>query len=202
MGNEAKCKARVGTQAFEGKALLETQEIIFRGDTRLKIVLSTVQSVKVAGDWLQLQTSEGRIEFELGTETAEKWAKKILHPKSRLEKLGIKDGLKIAVMGKLDGEFAGELRKAQAEVARKIATDTKIIFFAVETKTELGLLPKIAKQLKGAAALWIVYPKGVKAIAESDVLAAGRATGLKDVKVVGFSPTHTALKFVVSIANR
>jgi len=202
MGSEAKCKARVGKQAFEGKALLETKEIIFRGDTRLKIVLSTVKSVKVAGDWLQLQTSEGRIEFELGTETAEKWAKKILHPKSRLEKLGIKDGLKIAVMGKLDGEFAGELRKAQAEVAGKIATDTKIIFFAVETKTELGLLPKIAKQLKGAAALWIVYPKGVKAITESDVLAAGRATGLKDVKVVGFSPTHTALKFVVSIANR
>jgi len=202
MGSEAKCKARVGKRVLEGKALLETKEIIFRGDTRLKLLLSTVKSAKVAGDWLQLQTSEGRIEFELGTATAEKWAKKILNPKSRLEKLGIKEGLQIAVVGRLDGEFARELETEQVEVGEKIAKDTEIVFFAAETKTELGLLPKIAKQIKGAAALWIVYPKGLKTITESDVLAAGRATGLKDVKVVGFSPTHTALKFVVSIANR
>jgi hypothetical protein len=56
--------------------------------------------------------------------------------------------------------------------------------------------------LKGAAALWIVYPKGQKDITENDVLAAGRKAGLKDVKVVGFSPTHTALKFVIPVARR
>ena len=33
-------------------------------------------------------------------------------------------------------------------------------------------------------------------------LAAGRKAGLKDVKVVGFSPTHTALKFVIPVENR
>jgi len=202
MGNEAKCRARVGKQVFEGKALLETKEIIFRGDTRLKVLLSTVKSAKVAGDCLQLQTSDGRIEFELGTATAEKWAKKILNPKPRPEKLGIKAGLKITVMGALDGEFARELRTGQVEVGGKITKDTEIVFFAAETKTELSLLPKIAKRLTGAAALWIVYPKGIKTITESDVLAAGRATGLKDVKVVRFSPTHTALKFVIPIANR
>jgi len=55
---------------------------------------------------------------------------------------------------------------------------------------------------KGAAALWIVYPKGPKDITENDVLAAGRKAGLKDVKVAGFSPTHTALKFVIPAARR
>jgi len=44
--------------------------------------------------------------------------------------------------------------------------------------------------MKGAAALWIVYPKGKKHITENDVLAAGRKVGLKDVKVVGFSSTQ------------
>jgi len=34
------------------------------------------------------------------------------------------------------------------------------------------------------------------------VLTGGRKVGLKDVKVVGFSPTHTALKFVLPIAKR
>ncbi len=56
--------------------------------------------------------------------------------------------------------------------------------------------------MKGAAALWIVYPKGQKQITELDVLAAGRRAGLKDVKVVGFSPAHTALKFVIPVSSR
>jgi hypothetical protein len=67
---------------------------------------------------------------------------------------------------------------------------------------ELSSVAKIAKSLKGATALWIVYPKGQKAITENDVIAAGRKTGLKDVKVVGFSSTHTALKFVIPLDKR
>jgi hypothetical protein len=51
-------------------------------------------------------------------------------------------------------------------------------------------------------AIWVVYPKGVTAIREIEVLNAGREAGLKDVKVASFSPTHTALKFVVPIEKR
>jgi len=47
-----------------------------------------------------------------------------------------------------------------------------------------------------------VYPKGQKQITENDVIAAGRKSGLKDVKVVGFSPTHTGLKFVIPVEKR
>jgi hypothetical protein len=61
---------------------------------------------------------------------------------------------------------------------------------------------KAAKSIKGAIALWIVYPKGKKEITENDVLSTGRKSGLKDVKVVGFSPTHTALKFVLPLDRR
>jgi hypothetical protein len=61
---------------------------------------------------------------------------------------------------------------------------------------------KIAKKVEGAAGLWIVYRKGKKEITENDVLSAGRKAGLKDVKVVGFSSTHTALKFVIPVEKR
>ena len=47
MGNEVKCRVRFGKQESEGKALLETSEIIFRGDFRLKIPFATMKSVKV-----------------------------------------------------------------------------------------------------------------------------------------------------------
>jgi hypothetical protein len=84
----------------------------------------------------------------------------------------------------------------------KIATDSDTIFFATDSQKELSGVAKIAKSVKGAAALWIVYPKGQKTITENDVIAAGRKTGLKDVKVVGFSATHTALKFVIPLDKR
>jgi len=84
----------------------------------------------------------------------------------------------------------------------KIAADSEWIFFAADSKEDLGGLSKISKSMKGAAALWIVYPKGQKHITENDVLAAGRKAGLKDVKVVGFSATHTALKFVIPLSKR
>jgi hypothetical protein len=66
----------------------------------------------------------------------------------------------------------------------------------------LSSVAKIARSLKGATALWIVYPKGQKSITENDVIDSGRKTGLKDVKVVGFSASHTALKFVIPLDKR
>jgi hypothetical protein len=87
-------------------------------------------------------------------------------------------------------------------IKSKIAADSEWIFFSADSKEGLGALSKISKSMKGAAALWIVYPKGQKHITENDVLAAGRKAALKDVKVVGFSPTHTALKFVIPVTKR
>ena len=37
MGKELNCSVRFGKQQSEGKALLETSEILFRGEFRLKI---------------------------------------------------------------------------------------------------------------------------------------------------------------------
>lgn len=46
-------------------------------------------------------------------------------------------------------------------------------------------------------------PEGARAeISERATMAAGKAAGLVDVKVVGFSPTHTAEKFVIPLLNR
>jgi len=71
-----------------------------------------------------------------------------------------------------------------------------------DTQKGLAQATNIAKVMKGRVALWIVYPKGRKDLSENDVLATGRKAGLKDVKVVGFSPTHTALKFVIPVGKR
>jgi hypothetical protein len=202
VGNEVKCTARLGKQESEGKALLETSEILFRGDFRLKIPFSTIKSAKAVDGELRLQTAEGLAVFHLGA-AAEKWRDKILHPKSRIEKLGVKPGAKVSLLGGFDPEFLDELGKLTKSVGiGKVAADSEWIFFAADSKKALGALSKISKSMAGAAALWIVYPKGQKHITENDVLAAGRKAGLKDVKVVGFSSTHTALKFVIPLSRR
>jgi len=202
VGNEVKCTAWLGNQQSEGMALLETSEILFRGKFRLKIPFSTIKSAKAVDGELRLQTAEGAVVFGLGA-AAEKWRDKILHPKSRIEKLGVKPGAKVSLLGDFDPEFLDELGKLTKSVSKgKVAADSEWIFFAADSKKDLLVLPKVSKSLEGAAALWIVYPKGQMEITENDVLAAGRKCGLKDVKVVGFSSTHTALKFVIPLSNR
>lgn len=214
MGSEIKCRMRFGKQTSEGKALLETSEIIFRGDFRLKIPFRDVQSAEVTGDELQLRTAEGVAKFELGTGLAEKWKEKILHPKSRIDKLGVKADAQVTLIGfndeAEDDDFLQEISERTRNVARPRAgigkTEAECIFLKAETHSDLARLSKISKTMRGATALWIVFPKGKpkapENITERDVFSVGRAAGLKDVKVVGFSATHTALKFVIPVSKR
>jgi hypothetical protein len=203
VGNEIKCAMRIGKKRSEGKVLLETNELIFRGDTPLKIPFAKMKSVKALNGDLLVRVADEVIAFEVGEKAATKWLEKILHPKSRIEKLGVKRHARVCLLGEFDEEFVREVRGLTKNINTvEIPNDAEWIFFAPPSKKELASVAKHAKKLRGSAALWIVYPKGQKEITELDVLAAGRKAGLKDVKVVGFSPTHTALKFVIPVADR
>ncbi|MGA2421601.1 MAG: hypothetical protein ABSG69_16105 [Candidatus Acidiferrum sp.] len=202
MGNEITCTVKFGKQRSEGKALLETNELIFRGDFRLRIPFAAMKSVEAVKGELRVHGPDGLAVFDLG-ENAAKWHEKIRHPKSRIEKLGVKPDARVAVLGKFDEDFLRELSELSDNVdTAAVGDDAEWIFFAAPSKKELAGVRKHAKKMAGSVALWVVYPKGQKDIRESDVLAMGRDAGLKDVKVVGFSPTHTALKFVIPLADR
>ncbi len=202
MGQEADCTVRYGKQRSAGKALLETNELIFRGEFRLRIAFSSIESIKAANGELRVQTAKGVSVFQLGGE-AEKWRDKILHPKTRVEKLGVKAGASVSLAGEFDQEFVQELRGLTKNIHdRKIDASSECIFLSADSAQDLAGVAKSAKTMRGAAALWVVYPKGRKEITENDVLAAGRKAGLKDVKVVRFSATHTALKFVIPLDRR
>jgi hypothetical protein len=207
MGSEVMCRVHFGKQESEGKALLETTEIIFRGDFRLKIPFATILSAKVVGNELQLRTSEGVSGFELGASTAVKWREKILHPKTRIEKLGIKPGMRVSLIGfeNQNEEFLKEIQNTKAVRApakNGLPKNCDCVFLRADTKKQLAPVAKIANEMLGAVALWVIYPKGQQHITEGDVLSAGRVAGLTDTKVVGFSPTHTALKFVIPVNKR
>jgi hypothetical protein len=206
MGKEAVCTAHFGKRRSTGKALLETSELLFGpadGSPRVKIPFSAIASAKAVDGELRLQTNSGPVSFELGP-AAEKWCQKILHPKTRAEKLGVKSGIHVSVLGDFDSDFLRELRAATTNIdVGKLNPGAELVFLPVHSGKDLpSAVSKVAKSIGGATSLWIVYPKGKKEITENDVLSAGRKTGLKDVKVVGFSSTHTALKFVVPVSRR
>jgi hypothetical protein len=189
MGQELDCTLRYRNRTLAGKAYLETAYILFRGEERLKIPFEQLTGVHAAGGVLKLEFAEGPALLELGA-AAGKWARKILHPPSRLEKLGVKPGLAIAVEGTLDAEFLREIGEVAGATAK-----ADLLFFAAQRTADLERVAKLAARLKPRGALWVVYPKGVAAIREIEVIEAGRAAGLKDNKVASFSSTHTALRF-------
>jgi len=203
MGKELQGAVRVGRQRHQGKILLETNELIFRGtDYRLKIIFSEMRDVQAKNGQLRIATNDDVLTFEVGT-AAEKWREKILHPKTRLQKLGVKEGTKVRLRGELGSDFVNELKAASAEILEADGSaNADHNFIAAEGKSALAAIAKYAKKLKDAEALWVVYEKGKKDLTENDVIAAGRKAGLKDVKVVGFSSTHTALKFVLPLEKR
>jgi hypothetical protein len=202
MGNELTCTVRFGKQESTGKAFLESSEILFRGDFRLKIAFRDMKSVKAADGELLIEFPGGKAAFVLGAQ-AEKWAHKILHPKTVLEKLGVKEGQTVSAVGIADADFLQQLKNRAGRLTTgKPIKNCDVLCFGAEKASELERIKKLKAFLKKDGALWIVYPKGQKIIAEGDVLAAGRKAGLKDIKVVAFSETHTALKFVLPLAKR
>jgi len=198
MGQEKECRLRRGGRTIKGKALLETDHLLFRGGERLKLPFQDLNGVTADGGVLRLDWGGGRAELELGA-AAEKWAQKILHPPSRLDKLGVRAGVTVRLQGTFDAEFLRELKAAGTKAPGKMAD---LIFLAAAGTADLARVPGLARKLQPAGGLWVIYPKGVEAIREIDVIEAGRAAGLKDTKVVRFSATHTGLRFTIPLAAR
>ena len=202
MGLEASCTARLGRRVSEGKALLENDALIFRGEFRLSIPLKNARSVTARDGDLKISWPEGTVILTLGP-SAPKWADRILHPKSRVDKLGVKPDSIVSLIGAVEPALREELSACGAiVVAGRSRNDSDHVFLAVRRRADLSRLARLVSSLKDSGALWVIRPKGIAAVTQSDVLTAGRAAGLVDVKVISFSETHTAEKFVTPLSRR
>jgi hypothetical protein len=102
------------------------------------------------------------------------------------------------------GDFSFQIAfAAMRDVTLRAGSEgVPVVFFGAETRDALRHIPRLRARMPDSGALWVVRPKGSKEIAEGDVFAAGRAAGLVDTKVVAFSSTHTAHKWVVPVEQR
>jgi hypothetical protein len=203
MGAEAMCTVRFKRKVATGKARLETEVLQFRGDDlRLSIPFKDISKVSARDGTLTVTFPDGTAAFELGPQAA-KWANKIEHPPSRLAKIGVKPEWRASAIRLEDDAFLRELRGSVSILSiGRVVKDNDAIFFGVTNEAELGRLESLKASLKSNGAIWVIRPKGRPEISERAVMAAGKRAGLVDVKVVGFSATHTAEKYVIPIAAR
>ena len=203
MGAESQCTVQFGKQRSEGKAQLETDHVLFRGTFRLEIPHKAITKVDADAGTLRITFPEGTALFELGP-SAVKWADRIRNPPSLLDKLGVKRGMRVAVLGIDDALFLEQLALRTTDVARRTPKqDTEIVFFGANDIADLSRLDKLRGYLTPAGAIWVVHTKGKgAAFKDTDVFAAAKRAGLVDVKVASFSATHTAEKLVVPVKLR
>jgi hypothetical protein len=120
-----------------------------------------------------------------------------------LDKLGIKPGMRVAVIGVDDAGFMTDLQAHTDDITTGAPLhDTDAVFLTVEGPDDMRRLTELRGRIQPGGAVWAVFRKGRKEFNENDVMRLGLESGLVDVKVVRFSETHTALKFVIRKAER
>ena len=190
MGKEAHVRARLADGEDAGRLQFEPPKLIFRG--RVRHVFQDEALAGVRADGADLVVGEAR--FTLGEKLAASWAEAILNPRSRLDKLGVKPGQRVAVVSIDDAGFAAELATRVALVGDGLSLD--LLFCGVGGVEDLARISDLVPRLGERGALWVVSPKGrLSKVKDIDVMAAAKAIGLVDSKVCAFSDTHTALRF-------
>ncbi len=202
MGAETTCVVHHQGRSSEGKALLETEEVIFRGEFRLRISFRDITKADIHEDSLRIATPTGIALFALGKATAEKWLHKLLNPKNVLDKLGVKARMRIAVLGIDDADFLKQLGERVGAFDRRAGKNRDCIICGVKNKSDLAKLSSLEAALDRAGGIWVIWPKGKPELKEDDIRAAALATGLVDVKVLKFSETHSGLRLVIPKSRR
>ena len=202
MGLEADCTASWGQETSKGRAQLETDAVRFKGSFRLVIPRRDIRKVVARDGRLEIAFGRDRAVLDLGAQ-AERWADKIQNPPSVLDKLGVKPGLKVSVVGPADEALVALLhaRTGSFAVGRARAASDIVFLFATLPR-DLARLAVVRDAIAPAGAIWVVWPKGQPALKEDHVRAAARPLGLVDVKVASVSDRLSGLKLVIPRAKR
>jgi hypothetical protein len=209
MGREANCVCAWNgpagrVESARVKAVLESTELILRGEVKRRIPMAAMKQVAAQGARLRFRvesedSGDEDFSLELGEAQAAKWAQALLKPPPTLAaKLGVVPGCAVRVLGKIDTIDDGPLRIALEGTRPVTRGAVDVVIARVNSPAQIAdAWKKTAAQVAGGAALWMVYPKGRgHAVDETAVRDAGLAAGFVDVKVAAVSATLTALKFV------
>jgi hypothetical protein len=194
VGREANCHCRWSGGSAAVKALLETHELILRGELRRTFAITALSAVAAEAEDLRFTVQGETYALALGAEQARRWALKIATPPPTLaEKLGVGPTKKARVIGRLDEPVL----KAALEGAIAALDDEPALSLAVISDSA-SLDEAVGMHASGAQdrPLWIVHGKGPGAsFGEAAVRRHMRAAGYIDLKVSAVSETLSATRY-------
>ncbi|UVO53249.1 hypothetical protein [Sphingomonas sp. SUN039] len=192
MGREAICTATWQGATSEAKVLLESTEIILRGDLRARIPRTAITGVVVEGGDLVVDVSGAPLTLELGAAEAAKWAAALLKaPPTLAEKLGLADGKRAFVLGTVeDDALATALGGATVGAPADADMIVAVLF------DEAGLSATLDAARAAALPVWLVAGKAKFAtVADGTIRGFMRSNGYIDTKVSGISDRWTATRY-------
>jgi len=203
MGLEARCQCTWRGQTETVRAHLDSTGLDLRGAYKAHIDLAKIKGADASKGALRVRADEGVMVLQLG-EKAETWAQFIKYPRSRIEKLGIKPGQRVLLVGINDPQLDAELASRDCVVLRrepKAPVDAAMVL--IDTQEKLPLIARYRQAIFPDGALWVIRPKGKDTpVTEAQVREAAVRAELVDVKVVAFSDTLSAEKVVIPRAKR
>jgi hypothetical protein len=124
--------------------------------------------------------------------------------RSRLDKLGVKPGAKVAILGVDDPDFLKELRRRTSDITGgRPSGPCDLVFISAATHAELRRIIQVKSWIEPNGAIWVVRPKGGRSeLRDTDVIQAGLDAGLVDNKIASFSETHGAMRLVYRLKDR
>lgn len=119
-----------------------------------------------------------------------------------IDKLGVKPGMRVALVAFEDAAFRTELAERGAAVVEP-ASGLDMVFYRVTEPAELGRIRALRHLIHDRGAIWVLRNKGAdRRVREEDIIAAGRAFDLIDNKIASFSDTFAAMRLVVPLNRR
>jgi hypothetical protein len=204
MGREAPCTLRFGEREGEGTAYLDTDELVLWQVRRLAVPVSELTVVDSADGRVEVSFPGGAAVLHLDG-AARRWTESLRRVRrSRLDRLGVKPGQCVGVVGLVEDGFVEELRGRAAVVVtgRSVPAGADIIFLATSQREELGRVPGLAHFIAPGGVLWVVRPRDGREITGQDVAVSGKAAGMSAGRAVRFSATHTADRLVLPAPRR
>lgn len=120
-----------------------------------------------------------------------------------LQKLGVKARARVSLVAFDEPWFRDLLAEVTEDVSLELRPRSDLIFYLVRHVADLFELPDLRDALNEQGAIWVLRQKGPNRIVlETDVIDAGKASGLVDNKIVSFSDELAAMRLVIPLAMR
>jgi hypothetical protein len=193
MGREATARAEVGAEAGTVRILLESDELILRGDIRRRFPRDRLAELRSGDGVLRFSCDGEAVALHLGADAAARWEKAIATPPPSLRaKLGLASGAKAYRVGVfVDDALAEALAGAVAETV----DEADMIVACIMGPDDLAMALKAHKR-RLELPLWTVHPKGRGArLHETQIREELRARGYRDTKSCAVSHVLTANRY-------